>query len=367
MKVICSKEALLSGVNAVQRVVSKKNTQPILEGILVKSDRQFLQFSATDLEIGVRCEVPAEVLEEGVIVIPAKIFTEFVRKLPDTEITLEEKDRAVKISYFDSEIILNGYDPEEFPLLPDLLEPLIFTLTNDVFKMMIKKTIFACASEENRPVFNGVLMQIEEKQIKLVATDTHRLAYICSSMTDDGKKSFSGIIPSRTLSEINRLLREEDEILEIHISENQLVFQFGSVHLVSRLIEGIFPNYKQVIPQTCETKLKLDKSCFLEMIERASLLAQDKGGVNIVRFCVEKDELKIDQTSESGKISEKISVEMEGNDVTVAFNARFLIDVLRVISSEQIVFELSGPYSPGVMRPVDEPEYIYIVLPVRTA
>ncbi|MCB8816815.1 DNA polymerase III subunit beta [Desulfosporosinus shakirovi] len=367
MKIFCSKDALLSGVNAVQRAVSNKNPLPVLQGILIQADNQSLQFAATDLEMGIRCDVPAQVTEKGTMIVPAKLFTEVVRKLPDTTITLEEKDQQITIGYYQSEIILHGYDPEEFPLLPDLIEPLSFELPTIIFKNMIKQTIFSCAAEENRPVFNGILLQIEGTNIRLVATDTHRLAYIISEITNSGESRFSGIIPSKTLSEIYRLLRDEDEVLNISYSSNQVVFQFGSIYLISRLIEGQFPNYKQVIPQTCETKVYLSVREFLDAVERASLLSRDKSGANIIRINVENNELRIDQSSELGKISEQIGIEMEGNDVRIAFNAKFLIDALKVIDSDRILFELSGPFSPGVMRPLDNPNYIYLVLPVRTS
>jgi DNA polymerase-3 subunit beta len=367
MKIFCSKDALLSGVNAVQRAVSSKNTLPILQGILIKAEQQTLQFAVTDLEMGIRCEVPAHVIEEGAMVVPAKLFTEVVRKLPDTKIILEERDKSITICYYQSEIILNGYDPEEFPLLPDLLDPLSFTLTITLFKNMIRQTIFSCAIEENRPVFTGTLLQIEDSSIRVVATDTHRLAYSIAEIQNPEKLNFSGIIPAKTLSEIYRLLRDEDEVLIINFSNNQIVFQSGSIYLVSRLIEGQFPNYKQVIPQTCETKVNLSVRSFLEAVERASLLSRDKGGANIIKINVKENELRIDQTSEFGQISEQIDIVMEGKNVMIAFNTKFLIDALKVIDSEQIIFELSGPFSPGVMRPLDNPNYLYLVLPVRTS
>lgn len=367
MKIFCSKDALISGVNAVQRAVSNKNPLPVLQGILIQAENQSLQFAATDLEMGIRCDVPAQVTEEGTMIVPAKLFTEVVRKLPDTTISLEEQNRQIKIVYYQSEIILNGYDPEEFPLLPDLIEPISFTLPTAIFKNMIRQTIFSCAAEENRPVFNGLLLQIESTNIRLVATDTHRLAYIISEITNPNESKFSGIIPSKTLSEIYRLLKDEDEVVTISYSSNQVVFQFGSIYLISRLIEGQFPNYKQVIPQTCETKVYLSVKEFLDAVERASVLSRDKSGANIIRINVESNELRIDQTTELGKISEQIGIEMEGKDVKIAFNAKFLIDALKVIDSERILFELSGPFSPGVMRPLDNPNYIYLVLPVRTS
>jgi len=226
---------------------------------------------------------------------------------------------------------------------------------------MIRQTVFSCSTEENRPVFTGTLLQIEGTNIRLVATDTHRLAYSISEISNTEESRFSGIIPAKTLTEIYRLLRDEDENLTISYGNNQVVFQFGSIYLISRLIEGQFPNYKQVIPQSCETKVILSVKKLLEAVER------DKSGANIIRISVENNELKIDQTSELGKISEQIDVEMEGKDVTIAFNAKFLIDALKVIDSDQILFELSGPFSPGVIRPIDNSNYIYLVLPIRTS
>jgi DNA polymerase-3 subunit beta len=366
MKIFCSKDALLTGVNTVQKAVSAKNTLPILQGVLIKAEQQALQFTATDLEMGICCSVPVQIIEEGITVVPFKLFAEIVRKLPDTNITLEERDNTIIISYHLSEIILNGYDPEEFPLLPELSEPISFTLPSTMFKNMIRSTIFACAIEESRPVFNGILLQIDGFNIRLIATDTHRLAYSIAEISNPEELDFSGIIPAKTLLEISRLLRDEDDTLTISISDNQVVFNFGSIYVVSRLIEGVFPNYKQVIPQTCETKLHLSVKNFLETVERASLLSQNINGVNIIRLKVENNELKIDQTSEFGKIVEQINIEQEGKDILIAFNAKFLTDALKVLSCEQIIFELSGPYSPGVIRPADDPNYLYLVLPVRT-
>lgn len=367
MKIFCSKDALLTGVNAVQRAVSGKNTLPVLQGILITAVQQSLQFAATDLEMGIRCEVSAQVTEEGIIVVPAKLFAEVVRKLPDTVISLEERDKSITIYYHQSEIVLNGYDPEEFPLLPDLMDPVEFSIPTIIFKNMIRQTVFSCAIEENRPVFTGTLLQIEGLNIRLVATDTHRLAYSIAEILNSEGLQFSGIIPAKTLTEINRLLHDDDELLTISFSNTQVVFQFGSIYLLSRLIDGQFPNYKQVIPQTCETKIILSVRSFLEAVERASLLSHDKSGANIIRINVKANDLRIDQTSELGKISEQIGIEMEGKDVTIAFNAKFLIDALKIIDSDQIIFELSGPFSPGVMRPVDNPNYLYLVLPVRTS
>lgn len=368
MKILCSKDSLLTGVNTVQRAVSNKNNLPILQGILLKAETQFLHFAATDLEMGIRCQVNAQVIEEGHIVVPAKLFSEIVRKLPDTTISLILNDESLTIEYYNSVITIKGFDPEEFPLLPDLFDPISFTLPTDLFKNMIRQTVFACALEESRPVFTGILMQIENQTIRLVATDTHRLAYKVAEIPNENELEFSGIIPAKTMSEIYRLLKDEEESLNISFNEAQVAFQFGTVNFISRLIDGQFPNYKQVIPKNCETKTHVSVREFMEAVERASLLARDGSiGANIVRLKIDSSSLKIEQASEIGKISEQVVVDTEGNEVSIAFNSKFLLDVLRVAECDEIVFELSGSYSPGVIKPINDPNYLCLVLPVRTS
>lgn len=368
MKAFCSKDALLTGVNTVQKAVSSKNTQPVLQGVLIRAEAHSLIFEATDLEIGIRCVIPAQIEKEGVIVLPARIFSDIVRKLPDTTIEIELQNDVINIHYYESDISLRGFDPEEFPLLPELYDAESFNLPVSLFKTMIRQTVFACSNEENRPVFTGTLLQIEGSTIRLIGTDTHRLAYRVAEIPNQEDFKFYGIIPSKTMSEIYRLLRDEDEILTIRFNQSQVAFQFGSVHLLSRLIEGQFPNYKQVIPQTCQSKVFLSARLFQESLERASLLARDSSShANIIRLSVDSERLWIDQASEIGKISEQMDIKKEGIDVKISFNAKFLLDVLKVIDSEEIVLELSGPFSPGIIRPMDEPNYLYLALPVRTS
>lgn len=367
MKVHCSKDALLTGVNTVQKAVSNKNTLPVLQSISIKAEGQKLIFTATDLEIGIRCEVPAETESEGTVVLPAKLFTEIVRKLPDTTISLSSQDESIHLIYYNSEILLKGYDPDEFPLLPDLMDPTVFSLPTSLFRSMIRETIFACASEENRPVFSGLLLEIDHQNLRLIASDTHRLAYRAEEVSNPEEIKFSGIIPAKTMSEIYRLLKEDEETLAIHFTDTQVSFHFGSVHLISRLIEGQFPNYKQVIPQTCETKVYLSVRDFMEAVERASLLTRDSSvGASIIRLAIKEDTIHLDHTTELGRIAEQIFIKKEGQDLNISFNSKFILDVLRVLDAEEILFELSGPQSPAVIRNIKDRNYICLLLPVRT-
>ncbi len=365
MKIYCTKDVLLTGVNTVQRAVSNKSTLPVLQGILLKAENQTLSFCATDLEIGIRCEVAAEIMEEGSTVVPAKLFAEIVRKLPNTTISLELNDDVLIIKYFQSEISLKDYDPQEFPLLPDLKDTQFFTLPTVLLKNMIRQTVFACATDETRPIFTGVFLNIDNQTIKMVGTDTHRLAYSISEIPDQEGLKFSGLIPAKTLAEIYKLIHDEDEIVNINFSDFQISFQFGSIIMISRLIDGQFPNYNQVIPKSCETKIYISVDNFLEAVERAALIARDNSSANIIRFNISNKILQIDKITEIGKINEQLEIEMEGNDIAISFNARFLLDALKIIDCENIVMEFSGSFSPGVIRPLNESNYLYLILPVR--
>ncbi|MGI5902374.1 MAG: DNA polymerase III subunit beta [Desulfitobacteriia bacterium] len=364
MKILCTKEDLLKGVNTVQRAISSKSTLPILQGIRLHTENNLLWFEATDLEIGIRCSLPLEIEEQGAVVLPARLFSEIVRKLPDTPIRIESKDRNVEILYDNSNFIINGYDPEEYPEIAEIASPENIEISSSLFTNMIRKTVFACATEETRPVFTGVLLHIEKEKISLVSTDTHRLAFY-KAVIPGNEKEFKGIIPSKTMQEVLRLL-DEDQILNIQYNEGRIIFKFDSIQILTRLIEGQFPSYKQVIPQTCHTKLVVNSRNLLDTVERASLLSRDDYlKTNTVRFAIDNSMLNINQHSEMGKISEQINIEQEGEGVEISFNAKYITDVLKVIEAENVTMETSGAFNPCVFRPENEEDYLYLVLPLR--
>lgn len=364
MKILCKKEDLIAGVNTVQRAVSSKNTLPILQGIKLRTEGDHLWFEATDLEIGIRCQVPVNVQEEGQVVVPAKLFSEIARKLPDTEIKIESTDKNINIYYYSSDFAVNGYDPEEYPEIADISTSEVMEVPAGLFKSMIKQTVFACSMEETRPVFTGLLLHIEKENISLIGTDTHRLAY-CRSSIPGNNLEFKGIIPSKTMQEIYRLLND-DEILTIKFNNSRVIFRFGSVQILTRLIEGQFPNYKQVIPQSCNTKLLINSKKLMDTVERASLLSKDNYlKTNTVRFNIENSIIHINQYSEMGKISEQIEINQEGEDVAISFNAKYVLDLLKVVETENIVMENSGSFSPCIFRPENDENYLCLVLPLR--
>ncbi len=367
MKVIASKDNLSHGVQIVQRAVSAKNPLPVLTGILVKASEGHLTFSATDLELGIECVTPATVEEQGGVVLPAKYFSEIVRRLPDVTINFEsskEKNNTI-IRYGQSEFNLLGMPEEDFPSLPTVDSDSVLSVKQEQFKTMIRQVGFATSTDDNRPIFTGILMEIEQGNMKLVATDTHRLAYRIGQI-DKAQESMekSVIIPGKTLNELNKIMTGEGEDLKIAFGDNQVVFEMPGIRFVSRLIEGQFPNYRQVIPQGCKTKIKVKTKDLLESAERASLLAKD--GSNVIKFNIEEEYMMISSNSpDIGKIEEQVPIVMEGEKTQIAFNSKYLIDVIKVIDTEEMMVELTGPLSPGIIKPIDDESYIYLILPIR--
>ncbi len=368
MKIRCEKTDLVNGVQVVQRAVSTKNTLPILGGILLETkSNSDLIFKATDLEMGIKCAVSAEIIKPGSVVLPSKYFSELVRKLPDIPITLESDHHAVNIKYGESQIIINGFDPEEFPVLPSISSGNSFTMPGNLFKNMIRQVSIAVSRDESRPVFTGILTEISENKIRFVSTDTHRLAYKTEQL-ETNSQTRADIIPGKTLVEVSRLTGE-NEPLTISFDKNQVLFQISNVSLVSRLIEGPFPDYKQVIPKKYSTHVRVETKSFLQVVERASLLSTEDGTkkTNVVKISFSDNNLIINLNSpDVGRLREKIPAYIEGEDLEIAFNSKYLLDVLKVIDDEEIYMELSGSLSPGIIKPVTKENYCYLILPVRT-
>ena len=399
MKINTAKENLMYGVQMAQRAVTTRNPLPILSGILFQTKNNTLKVMATDLEIGIKCNIAVTTIEEGSIVIPAKYITDIVRKLPDVpiDINIDKNNNTVVIKYSSSaeysvnEVKLKGFSAEEFPSFPITEDKTEITIDISivVLKEILRQVLFATSSNENKPVFTGVLFKVENNTLILVATDTHRLALRRISLPElVVQDDISVIIPGRTLSELLRIINNteafqssgESDTVKIAIGSNQALFVLKDTILVSRLIEGNFPVYEQVIPKEYKSRLKLKTKELLASIERAALLT--KSGNQIIKLNTQptelsnhkQDLLSITANTEDGAIHEEIKIYLEGEPIQIAFNAGYLTDILRTISAEEIYFELNGSLSPGVIKPIavensvkETENYIVLVLPVRTA
>ncbi|RBP62116.1 DNA polymerase III beta subunit [Alkalibaculum bacchi] len=364
MNFITSKDSLHHAVNIVQKAVSNKTTMPILEGILFRIVDNTIYLMGTDLEIGIKTVLPGQIISSGSVVISAKLISEIVRKLPDDDVIIELKENHVlNIKCSNSEFNIQGQSGDDFPQLPEVDSAQEISVPKELFKGMIRETIFSVAKNENIPILTGELLELQNGILKFVALDGYRLAVRQGFI--DNPISLKEVVPERTLSELYRItsLSSEDNIY-MSYSKNQILFRLGGTSIVSRLLEGEFINYNQIIPQNYTTKVKVDVRDLLASSERASLMV-GSGESNLIKLNFSNDTLEIRSNSEIGTVCEQVEVEMEGDPLKIAFNSTYLIDVLKVISDEEVYLEFTTPVSPCVLRPITGDNYTYLILPVR--
>ena len=370
MEIKCEKSDLEKKVQITARAVSARSTLPILNNLLIDTREDSLYLAATDLEIGIKTAVSAQITATGATTLPAKLFSDIISSLPEGEVIINTDEKHIStIQCCRSNYTLHGMDATEFPLLqmPEVAEGgVCFEISQRSLQLLIKQTIFAASTDEARAILTGALFGIDNDSVKLVATDTHRLA-IKSAMLERPTQNINIIVPARALSELSRLFgAEEDAILKISCSENQILFQVAQTSLLSRLIEGQFPAYEKVIPTEFSSRLTLNKEEFLRALRRASVLARED--VNKVVLKADAGTLQITAESpEVGKSHEELQITLEGNPIEIAFNAKYLIDALAVIDADEVYFELQGALQPGVVKYTKEPDYdyVYVVMPMQ--
>jgi len=375
MEFKCNKSSLYQGVQSVERIVATRSTLPIIGNILLEATKNSLKISANNLEIGMEVFITANIDEEGAILVPAKIFSGIVSKLPDTEITIKTIDKGlVKISYKQSNFNINGLSPDEFPTLPKIKDGKSVKIESSIFSEMIDQTVFSVSMSEEKYVLSGVLMEFGKSQmsgdnsnLRMVSTDGYRLSKRGNKVAGSSFES-SVIIPAKALSEVARMIEADPEgEVELMLGGDHISFRYKDSYIVSRLIQGQFPDYKQVIPKSSEIKVTMNTKVFLQAIERAAVIASSSA--NIIRLEVKGGKLyAIASAPDVGSINELIEAEIKGGDkAQVAFNVRLVMDALKVLKDEKIVLELSGPLSPGMIKPVGGDDFTYIVMPIRVA
>ena len=362
MKIKTSKENLLNGIQIVQNIVSSKITLPILSNILLETHETTLKLNTTDLDIGISCEIPVEILEEGSITIPAKRFGDIIRELPAGDIMVNAKKNCqVDIEGKQCRFKLNGLPGEEFPKFPEFKDKEAIQIKQAILKEMLQLTSFAVSHEESRYDKNGILMEISENSIRIVATDGRRLAKIEKKLSIAIPKDITVIIPVKAIQEVTRNLKEEGDLSFI-VGANQVLFDIDGVLIATRIIEGEFPNYNQVIPKPIKHRIRMNTQEFLSSIRRANLLSTPD--FQTMKFEVFPDKLVISKTTpDVGESREVIPIEYQGEQMIVGFNPQFFIDFLKNINEEHVDMELLGADQPAVMRQQD---YLYLALPMRT-
>lgn len=375
MEFVCDRKDLQSGVSAVEKIVATRSTLPIIGNILFEAGKGGLRLSANNLEIGVELKVKANVSKEGAVLLPAKTLGGIVSRLPEDEVGFKlAENGTVRISYNQSHFNLHSLPPDEFPVLPKVKGGKTFTIDSEVFISMVKQTIFAVSTSEDKYVLTGVLLEAgksgiagDNSNLRMVATDGYRLAKRGEKVELGGVGEAEVIVPARALQELARILEGKSAgKISLTVSPDQISFQCGDVYLVSRVIQGQFPDYKQVIPKKGGIKITLNAKAFLGAAERAAVVAS--GSANITRLEVKSGKMHLSaHTPDVGSVDEVLAAEVKGGEKAQAsFNVRLIIDVLRVFTSEKVVVELSEALSPGVFRPEGGEDYLYIVMPIRT-
>ena len=364
MKLICDGLDLSDAVLKVLRATAVRTTNPILEGIKLSAKEDTLTLSATDLEISIEKTIQADVKVAGEIVVPGKVFADFVKKLSNEQIELTVTDsNTLKIKYTDSEGVLQCLNADEFPIIKDLTAPDRITLSPAELKDIIDKTIFSVAVDDARPILKGCLFEIENNVLTAVALDGYRLAMVKTKVAATASK-MSCIIPAKSLSEISKLINLENDSVDILVSQNHLLIDDGQIKINTRLLEGEFINYKQVIPNNSNTTVIVSRAQLEDGLERASLLARmDKN--NLVRFDIKGNVLTITSASNIGNVTENITISIEGKDITIAFNARYLSDCMHTISDEFIKLNFTSQIAPCTICSAESDKYLYLILPVR--
>lgn len=361
MKFKIQKEVLVNGIQIVHNIITTKAALPILSNILIEAQKENLKLTATDLDIGITCVIPVETQETGAITVPAKRFGEIVRELPEDAVEVStKKNNLVVIETKMCQFKVLGLASEEFPKLPEFKDKEVLRLEQGVLKKLLNLTSFAVSFDEARYILNGILFTINKNTLTLVATDGKRLAIAEHKLQQGIERDVRIIVPIKTIQELNRNLQEGGE-LSLILGNNQVLFDLGGVAMVSRLIEGEFPDYQQVIPPPSENKVVIDREAFLLGVKRAALLSTPD--YQAVKLEVFKDKVVVSKsTPDVGESFEEIPAEYRGREIVIGFNPVYLTDVLKNLQEEKIGFELTDSDKAGVIRATG---YVYIVLPMR--
>ena len=362
MRIQIDQKSLANNINIVQKGISSRTTLQILEGILLETVNGKLKLTATDLEIGIETYVDCNVIEEGSIVVNSRIFGDIIKKLPEFTIDISVNDNNINIKCESSEFNILGNGAHEYPELPTIINQNSLTMPKDLFKSAIRQTVFATTQDETRPILTGVLLEIEDGIASFVALDGYRLAL--RNIHINSNEDVKIVIPGRALSELNKILEDDEEEFTIIIAPGHVIFNLGDTRVSSRLLEGQFLNYKDIIRKDHKTNIIVNKRAFQDSLERASLLAKEEKA-NLVKLNIIDNQVIIKSNSEIGNVYEQISSKHEGEMVNIAFNSKYIIDGIKVIDAEEIELHFMGSLNPCIIKPVGEDNYTYLVLPVR--
>jgi len=364
MRISIARSELMDALSVVSKGMSSRSTLPILSGILMTAADGLVSLQATDLEVSVKHSTAALVDQEGQVVIPGKLLGDIVRTLPEAAVALEKEGDVVLVKCQHSSFTLKTLNPADFPKFPEVSVDRQVTLSSQLVGSMVKKVSKAVSRDETRAILTGVRLMIEGPSVRMVATDSYRLATTEVVLAEQPSEEVDVVIPGRALEEVTRIAASPEDV-SIGVSDNQIVFAFGETTFVTRKIEGSFPNWKQLIPKECETSVVVDTEEFLSAVKRVSLMALHQSPLKL-SVSVEDQTLSLSATTQDvGEASEDVMVKAEGRDVEIAFNHAFLTDGLAATSTQTVTLEIQNSLKPGILKSAGEEEFLYLLMPVR--
>ena len=364
MKFICATTLMSDACQNVQRAVSTKNAIPALEGIYLKALGNEVILTGYDLEVGINTSVTAMVDENGGIVLNARVLCDILRKLPGETVEIKSDERHMAVITCGNAVFsLVGISPKEYPELPSVTGGFPIVISQELLREMIRQTIFAVATSDTKVVHTGIKFEISENLIKLIAVDGFRLAIRKEAINYSGEFT-TFIVPSKTLSEAVKLFGSGDETISISVGKKHLIFEIGSYSVVSRLLDGEFLNYNSAIPVECATKVKVETRSFIDSLERISLIITDKIK-SPIRCAFKDNNINVSSTTALGSANDAVSASIEGADLDIGFNNRFLIEALRVCDTDEVNIKLNGSVAPILILPPQGDSFLFLILPVR--
>lgn len=365
MKVSCLQENLSKGLNVVSRLVSTKGTLEILGHILISTEKGRLKLSATNLEIGVNYKVGAKIDTEGAITVPARLFSELISQLPEGKIDLELKEDTLTVKTGDFKSQIKGLSADEFPLIPRVKDKSLAKISAGEVKDAINIVSFAAAADETRPVLAGIYLNLGRGKLTLAATDSYRLAEKTVKLAEKVEGSKEAIVPARSLSEFSRMLDLPDKSVAIYLDDSQVMFETEDFDFTSRLVEGKFPDYKQIIPAEFETTAKFEKHDFTNIIKVVSIFSREAAGSVTLNIKQKGAVEAVSAGSQLGESNASCDAEVEGKDSEIILNSKYLIDVLGNLSEGKITLSSSGRLTACVIKKEGDDSYVYVVMPLR--
>lgn len=370
MKFTCTQENLYRGLSVVNHLAGKNTTLPILNNVLIRAEDGTIELSTTNLEVGIKCQIRGKIEQAGAFTAQARLLTDYVNLLPKQPVNIDLQDNEINVSCQSFETKVKGVSADDFPLISSVSTENQFTIAPGEFKTALNQVLFAVALDETRPEISGVLFSLDKQQLTLAATDSFRLAEKALTVenTSKDKEAKRFIVPYRTLQELNRVLdQDEDGKLTVGWSDNQVYFSFGGIELISRLIEGQYPDYQQIIPNHFKTEVLLDAKQFLQVVKSAALFC--RAGINDVHFIVDAEKKLVEVRAANSQLGENkgsLEAEISGDANEIIFNYRYVLDGLNAMDADKVRLKLIDKYNAGLFVPEGQAGYTYIIMPIKS-